>query len=79
MILSKRPSGRILKVKTGYNPNSSSVGTNLAPLLFGGAFLAFFIPVVSFLVSRRLRRMRDAEDRAAVKPLQEGESGGPAE
>ena len=48
--------GKILKLKTGYNPNSSSIGTNLTPLLIGGAVLALAVPVVSIIVARHLRR-----------------------
>ena len=52
-----RRKGRILKVKTGYNPNSSSIGADLTPLLIIGSFFALIIPVVSFFVSYRLRNM----------------------
>ena len=36
-----REPGRVLMVKAGYNPNSSSVGTNLAPFLAAGTILVF--------------------------------------
>jgi hypothetical protein len=32
-----RPKGRVLKVKTGYNPNSSSIGTEITVFLWGAA------------------------------------------
>jgi hypothetical protein len=50
-----RKRGKILRIKTGYNPNSSSVGANLTPLILIGSFLAIVIPAVSFYVSYKLR------------------------
>lgn len=50
--------GRVLRVKLGFNPNSSSIGTNLTPLLLGGFVALIAAPVVSFLVARRLRKGR---------------------
>lgn len=52
------PRGRVLMVKSGYNPNSSSIGTNLAPFLAAGTILAFAVPMVTFFVSQRLRRKK---------------------
>jgi hypothetical protein len=46
--------GRILAVKWGYNPNSSSLGVDVTFLLFGMATIALLTPIVSlFLRSRR--------------------------
>jgi hypothetical protein len=46
--------GRILAVKWGYNPNSSSLGVDVTFLLFGMATIALLTPLVSlFLRSRR--------------------------
>ena len=48
--------GRILAVKWGYNPNSSSLGVDVTFLLFGMAAIALFTPIISlFLRSRRAR------------------------
>lgn len=48
--------GRILAVKWGYNPNSSSLGVDVTFLLFGMAAIALLTPIVSlFLRSRRAR------------------------
>lgn len=50
--------GRLLKVKTGYNPNSSSVGTGLPPYLFavlGTGVVSIFVANVIDPVLRRLR------------------------
>jgi len=46
--------GRILAVKWGYNPNSSSLGVDVTFLLFGMAAIALLTPIVSlFLRARR--------------------------
>jgi hypothetical protein len=56
--------GRILAVKWGYNPNSSSLGVDVTFLLFGMAFVALLTPIVSLLLRAR---------RAALPPPVEGE------
>ena len=46
--------GKILAVKWGYNPNSSSLGVDVTFLLFGMAAIALLTPIVSlFLRARR--------------------------
>ena len=35
--------GKVLKVKTGYNPNSSSIGTHINMFLLGSAAIATFM------------------------------------
>ena len=45
--------GKILAVKWGYNPNSSSLGVDVTFLLFGLSAIAVLTPVVSVLLSRR--------------------------
>src|SRR5262245_43740943 len=48
--------GRILAVKLGYNPNSSSLGVDVTFLLFGMAAVALLTPIVGLLVrSRRIK------------------------
>ena len=42
--------GRILAMKLGMNPNSSSLGVDVTFLLMGAASLSLFTPVVSALV-----------------------------
>ncbi|MFP4474765.1 MAG: hypothetical protein ACLFOY_04345 [Desulfatibacillaceae bacterium] len=58
--------GRILKVKAGYNPNSSSIGTNLTPLLILDSMAALAVPIASFYVARWLRKKREGSE--AVVP-----------
>ncbi|HEX8950656.1 MAG TPA: hypothetical protein VF945_02370 [Polyangia bacterium] len=53
-----RKRGKILAVKWGYNPNSSSLGVDVTFLLFGMAAIALLTPIVSlFLRSRRAKRL----------------------
>jgi hypothetical protein len=47
--------GRILAVKWGLNPNSSSLGVDVTFLLFGAAFVAMVTPVVGALLRWRRR------------------------
>ena len=56
----RKNQGNVLKYKSGYNPNSSSIGTNLTPLLIGGAVISLLIPVVSIVVSRRIQKKNKA-------------------
>lgn len=53
MRVRERAKGRILAVKWGLNPNSSSLGVDVTFLLFGAAALSLFTPVISALVRRR--------------------------
>jgi hypothetical protein len=50
----RRERGRILAVKWGLNPNSSSLGVDVTFLLFGAAALSLATPFISALI--RLRR-----------------------
>ena len=56
----KRRRGRILAVKWGLNPNSSSLGVDVTFLLFGAAFVSMLTPVVGALVRWRRRKPEDA-------------------
>lgn len=48
--------GRVLKVKLGYNPNSSSVGSVIAVLMWTATFGAIALNVVTAIVARDARR-----------------------
>ena len=54
------PRGRILAIKWGMNPNSSSLGVDVTFLLFGAAAVALVTPVVGALL--RLRRVKAKAD-----------------
>lgn len=58
--------GRVLAVKWGYNPNSSSLGVDVTFLLFGMAAIAFLTPIVSLFL--RSRRARALPPEAETKP-----------
>lgn len=45
--------GRILKVKTGYNPNSSSIGADIIVFFSAGAAVTILFNTVAALVSAR--------------------------
>ena len=50
-----RRRGRILAVKWGYNPNSSSLGVDVTFLLFGMAAVALLTPLIALLLRARRR------------------------
>ena len=52
--------GRILAVKWGMNPNSSSLGVDVTFLLFGATAVALATPIVAALIRWR-RPPRDAK------------------
>jgi hypothetical protein len=52
----RKPRGRILAIKWGLNPNSSSLGVDVTFLLFGAAALSLATPLVSALVRLRLAK-----------------------
>lgn len=51
-----RRRGRILAVKWGYNPNSSSLGVDVTMLLFGMAAIALFTPIIALFLNTRRNR-----------------------
>ena len=51
----RRPRGRILAVKWGINPNSSSLGVDVTFLLFGMAAVALLTPIIALLLRTRRR------------------------
>ncbi len=55
----KRPRGKILAIKWGLNPNSSSLGADVTFLLFGAAFVSMMTPVIGALL--RWRRPKRAD------------------
>jgi hypothetical protein len=51
--------GRIIKIKAGYNPNSSSIGTDLTPLLVIGGISSVVIPLLSFFIIRWIKKKKN--------------------
>ncbi|HUH06136.1 MAG TPA: hypothetical protein VML75_29305 [Kofleriaceae bacterium] len=60
----RRRAGRVLAVKLGLNPNSSSLGVDVTFLLFGATALSLLTPVFSALI--RLRRPAASTPHAAT-------------
>jgi hypothetical protein len=56
--------GRILAVKWGYNPNSSSLGVDVTFLLFGMAAIALLTPIISLFLRARRARLKPPLDSA---------------
>ena len=56
----RRRRGRILAVKWGINPNSSSLGVDVTFLLFGMAAVAFLTPLIALLLRTRRRGISDS-------------------
>jgi hypothetical protein len=63
MLRLRRRRGRILAIKWGLNPNSSSLGVDVTFLLFGAAALSLATPVIGAL----LRLRSPARDDAAAE------------
>jgi hypothetical protein len=54
--------GRVLKIKPGYNPNSSSIGIHISLFVKGTAVVAALVTLVlSFIAARRPGRKREKE------------------
>jgi hypothetical protein len=53
------PRGRILAVKWGMNPNSSSLGVDVTFLLVGATAVAMFTPIVGALIRMRRTKLAD--------------------
>lgn len=63
-----RPRGRILAVKWGYNPNSSSLGVDVTFLLFSLSILTLFTPLLGLLLRWQVARRRQPKARSATTP-----------
>lgn len=64
-----RRRGRVLAVKWGYNPNSSSLGVDVTFLLFGMAAVAFLTPIISLFLRSRPKALpaRSEDDQGGAK------------
>ncbi len=62
--------GKILKIKTGYNPNSSSIGVDMVVFFTAGAALAvLFNTMAAVLCSAKIAQNMQpekAEERASI-------------
>lgn len=63
----RRNKGRILAVKWGLNPNSSSLGVDVTFLLVGAALLSIATPMIGALLRFRARAPRPGTADGAAK------------
>ena len=60
--------GRILAIKWGMNPNSSSLGVDVTFLLLGATALSIVTPVIGALLRWRSPSAKAAEPQASSDP-----------
>jgi len=65
----KNRRGRILKVRLGVNPNSSSLGTSVLFLMLGTPALTILVFTLSTLLRTSRRRKADAETKGPHLPV----------
>ncbi len=70
--------GRILAIRPGYNPNSSSLGVDLTLMLLGAAALSIVVTVVSTFVRLRLLAARETAAGPGPDESHEPPPAGPA-
>jgi hypothetical protein len=63
--------GKILKIKTGYNPNSSSIGADIVVFFTAGAAATILFNTVAAIVGAA--KARDDGSRAATPERSPGE------
>ena len=61
--------GRILRIKLGVNPNSSSLGTDVVFLALSAPLAASLILTISALVRSLLRRKPDVPEESLHPPV----------
>lgn len=61
--------GKILAIKWGMNPNSSSLGVDVTFLIAGAAMIAMATPVVGALLRLRGQRLQSASPGATTGPI----------
>ena len=61
MFRRRRKRGRVLAVKLGFNPNSSSLGVDVTFLLFGAAALSFLTPIIGALLRGKRQAKSDSD------------------
>ena len=67
----RRRRGRVLAVKWGYNPNSSSLGVDVTFLLLGMFAVALLTPIIGLLLRARRRPPSQGASQVAA-PSQSG-------
>lgn len=68
--------GKILKIKTGYNPNSSSIGVDMVVFLTAGAALTVLFNTMAAIICpakvAKEIRLEVSEEPAELREEQEG-------
>jgi len=54
--------GRILAVKTGYNPNSSSIGTDVKLFLKIGIPFVALVNIIGLVIAGKIRKNRKKDE-----------------
>ena len=66
--------GRILKIKTGYNPNSSSIGVDMVVFFTAGAgIMVLFNTIAAILAARKAQQRIKLEETKEVPLLSQRE------
>lgn len=65
----RRARGRILAIKWGYNPNSSSLGVDVTFLLFSLSLLTLFTPLIGLLLRYGARRGQKSSSASQPAPV----------
>lgn len=67
--------GRILKIKTGYNPNSSSIGLDMVAFLTAGAAVTvLFNAIAAILSAAKAQKLAQPEEANALAGASGGEN-----
>ena len=61
--------GKILKIKTGYNPNSSSIGADIVVFFTAGAAVTILFNTVAAIVGAAKARDEGRPEMAPERPL----------
>ncbi len=67
-LFSRRKPGRVLAVKWGYNPNSSSLGVDVTFLLFGLSIITLLTPLLGLLLRWQVRPASPPTTNSPVQP-----------
>jgi hypothetical protein len=61
--------GRILKIKTGYNPNSSSIGVDMIVFFTAGAAVTVLFNTIAAIISARTAQQRIQREETKELPV----------
>ena len=59
--------GKILRIKTGYNPNSSSIGSHIPTFLAMASGLGFMTIVIMNQIKKINKHVQDRKDELSTK------------